>query len=56
MPSHIEVTAQGQNKIEELLWLIMLGDFVGIYLACLNGVNPADIQLLERLKSELNNS
>jgi glucose/mannose-6-phosphate isomerase len=48
------VQAQGQTMFEHLLWLISFGDFVTLYLAILNGVNPAPVDLVEKFKMELN--
>ena len=47
------VAAEGGTELEQLLWTIQLGDFTSIYLALLNGLNPAPVELIERLKSEL---
>ena len=47
------VEAEGETELEQLLWTIQLGDFTSIYLALLNGLNPAPVELIERLKSEL---
>lgn len=55
MPKAIEVQAEGSSKLEHLLWIIMLGDFVSIYTAILNGINPTPVDLIEQLKEELNN-
>jgi glucose/mannose-6-phosphate isomerase len=53
MPKPFEVEAQGKIKIEQILWSILLGDFVSIYLALLNGVNPTPVEVVEKLKKEL---
>lgn len=47
------INAQGETELEQLLWSIQLGDFVSIYLALLNGLNPSTVDLIERLKREL---
>ncbi len=49
------VNAHGSSELEQLLWTIQLGDFVSIYLALLNGLDPSPVELIERLKSELKN-
>ncbi len=49
------VNARGGSELEHLLWTIQLGDFVSIYLALLNGLDPSPVELIERLKSELKN-
>ena len=54
-PSPHVVEAQGTTLIDHLLWTVLFGDFVSIYLALLNGLNPAPVDLVERFKVELNN-
>lgn len=49
------INAEGGSELEQLLWSIQLGDFVSVYLALLNGLNPTPVELIERLKSELKN-
>ena len=45
--------AQGENRLEQLVWTIALGEFVATYLAILNQVDPTPVVLVERLKKEL---
>jgi glucose/mannose-6-phosphate isomerase len=52
-PAAHVVEARGESLLEHLLWTINLGDFVTIYLALLNGVNPAPVDLVERFKKDL---
>jgi glucose/mannose-6-phosphate isomerase len=52
-PAAHAVDAQGQTLLNHLLWTINFGDFVSIYLALLNNVNPAPVDLVERFKKEL---
>lgn len=52
--SHI-VQAEGDDILSQLLWVISLGDFVSLYLAFLNGLNPTPVDIIEKLKKELNN-
>lgn len=47
------VQAEGATIAEQLLTTIMLGDFVSLYLALLNGLNPTPVDLIEKLKGEL---
>jgi glucose/mannose-6-phosphate isomerase len=54
-PAPIVVQPEGQTLLHQLVYSIALGDFVSIYLALLNGVNPTPVDLVERLKTELNN-
>ena len=52
-PAAHVVQARGDSLLEQLLWTINFGDFVTIYLALLNGVNPSPVELVERFKREL---
>jgi len=52
-PAAHVVQAQGKNILEQLLWTVAYGDFVTIYLALCNGVNPAPVDLVEKFKKEL---
>jgi glucose/mannose-6-phosphate isomerase len=52
-PAAYVVQAEGETLLEQLLWTINYGDFVTIYLALLNGVNPAPVELVEKFKKEL---
>jgi glucose/mannose-6-phosphate isomerase len=47
------VQATGENLLEKLLTLTYLGDFVSLYLAALNEVDPENIDSINILKSEL---
>jgi glucose/mannose-6-phosphate isomerase len=49
----IVVQAQGETRLEQILWTLMLGDFVSVYLAFLNGIDPTPVELVEELKREL---
>ncbi|HTB49095.1 MAG TPA: bifunctional phosphoglucose/phosphomannose isomerase [Verrucomicrobiae bacterium] len=52
-PAPIVVDAQGSTLLEQLLWTIAFGDFVTIYTALLNGLNPAPVDLIEKFKKSL---
>ncbi len=52
-PSPIVVNIEGKTVLEQLLWVIALGDFVTLYTALLNGVNPAPVELIEKFKLSL---
>lgn len=47
------IVPQGDTLLEQLLWTIQLGDFVSIYLALLNGLNPTPVDIIEKLKASL---
>jgi glucose/mannose-6-phosphate isomerase len=50
-----KILPQGDSLLKQLLWTIQLGDFVSVYLALLNGLNPTPVELIEKLKKELQN-
>jgi glucose/mannose-6-phosphate isomerase len=47
------VQTQGASATERLISLVLLGDLVSLYLAVLRGVDPAPVDVIERLKDEL---
>ena len=47
------VRASGETLIEKMLSLALYGDFVSLYLAALKGVDPENIDSINRLKIEL---
>ena len=49
-PAPIVVQAEGTTILEQLLWTVALGDFVTIYTALLNGINPTPVDLIEKFK------
>lgn len=52
-PAPIVVEAAGGDVLQQLLWTVTLGDFVSLYLAVLNGVDPTPVKLIEDLKRAL---
>lgn len=53
-PAPEVVEAEGDTLLKQLLWTVILGDFVSLYLALLNGLNPTPVDLIEKLKKALN--
>ncbi len=54
-PKSTVVNLAGESVIAQLLWGSILADFVSIYVAILNGVDPTPVPLIEKLKLELVN-
>lgn len=52
-PAPIIVQAEGGTPLEQLLWTNALGDFVSLYTALANGLNPAPVELIEKFKKSL---
>jgi glucose/mannose-6-phosphate isomerase len=52
-PKSTVIKLAGETAIKQMLWGSILADFVSIYVAILNGVDPTPVQLIEKLKQEL---
>src|SRR5581483_3852160 len=50
-PNVIEV--QGKTLLDQLVWALAFGDFVTMYLALLNNVNPGTSDIVEKFKKQL---
>jgi glucose/mannose-6-phosphate isomerase len=53
-PAPNTVQAQGEGILQQLLWTVVFGDFVSLYLALLNNIDPSPVDLQEKIKIELN--
>jgi glucose/mannose-6-phosphate isomerase len=53
-PAPNVVQAEGENILQQLLWTVVFGDFVSLYLALLNNIDPSPVDLQEKIKIELN--
>jgi glucose/mannose-6-phosphate isomerase len=49
----IELAADGQTPLGRMLDLVMLGDYVSLYLAIARGVDPGPVEMIGRLKTRL---
>lgn len=47
------IEPEGTSPLAQLLWTVYLGDFTSLYLAFLNGADPASIDSINTLKAEL---
>ena len=47
------IESEGESRTERLLWAVMLGDLTSLQLAAERGVDPAHIQMIDRVKDEL---
>jgi glucose/mannose-6-phosphate isomerase len=52
-PAPIVVEAEGDTVFKQLVWTVAFGDFVTLYTALLNGLNPAPVDLIEKFKKSL---
>lgn len=53
-PASHKIEVAGDSVAKQLLWTVAYGDFVSIYLAILNGLDPTPVDLIEKLKTALN--
>ena len=47
------IETEGESRTERLLWAVMLGDLMSLQLAAKRDVDPAPIEMIDRLKEEL---
>ncbi len=52
-PKSITINLAGDSLIEQMLWGSILADFVSVYVAILNNVDPTPVYMIEKLKHEL---
>jgi glucose/mannose-6-phosphate isomerase len=52
-PKANEVSLTGDTVMKQMLWGCILADFVSIYVGILNGVDPTQVDLIEKFKKEL---
>lgn len=53
MPTPLIIESKGSTFLEQLLYVVTLGDFVSLYTAILNNLDPTPVELIEKLKVEL---
>jgi len=49
-----EIWSEGKSLLARILSVIYLGDYVSLYLACLNSVDPTPVHVIDSFKSRLN--
>lgn len=52
-PKAVPVDLAGDSPLAQQMWGSILADFVSIYVAILNGVDPTPVDLVEKLKKEM---
>ena len=53
-PHPLVIHPKGDSLPAQLLWTVGYADIVSVYLAIVNGINPTPVDLVEKLKAELN--
>jgi glucose/mannose-6-phosphate isomerase len=49
----LEVRAEGEGDLAQLLDLILVGDFVSLHLAAQEGIDPGPVPVLDEIKQRL---
>jgi glucose/mannose-6-phosphate isomerase len=49
----IDITAKGDSKLEQFLYLINIGDWISCDIADLRGIDAVEVNVINHLKSEL---
>lgn len=49
----IDITAKGNSKLEQFLYLINIGDWISCYIADIRGIDPVEVKVIDHLKAEL---
>jgi glucose/mannose-6-phosphate isomerase len=48
-----DITAKGNSKLEQYMYLIHLGDWISVILAELKNIDPVEVNIIDKLKKEL---
>jgi len=54
-PAAEVVDLKGETMLDQIMYGVALGDFVSIYLAILNGIDPTPVDIIETFKDKLAN-
>jgi glucose/mannose-6-phosphate isomerase len=49
----LEITALGEGKLAKMMSVLVLGDYISVYLAILKKVDPTPVKIIDKIKSEL---
>ncbi len=49
----MEIRSEGSNRLERMMSLVQFGDFMSVYLAALNKVDPTPVTVIDQLKEQL---
>ena len=52
-PEPVQIELQGESLLEQLLYGVVLTDMITLYLAFLNNIDPSPVDLVEKMKTEL---
>ncbi|MDX2172298.1 MAG: bifunctional phosphoglucose/phosphomannose isomerase [Bacteroidota bacterium] len=49
----IDITAKGDSKLEQFLYLINIGDWISCFIADIRQIDPVEVKIIDHLKGEL---
>ncbi|MEJ2242712.1 MAG: SIS domain-containing protein [Candidatus Bathyarchaeota archaeon] len=49
----LEILAEGEGKLAKMLSVMCVGDYVSVYLAILQNIDPSPVKIIDEVKSEL---
>lgn len=49
----IDIVAKGQNKLEQFIYLINIGDWISVYIAEIKNIDAVEVNIINHLKNEL---
>lgn len=49
----LEIEAKGDTKLAKMLSVLVIGDYISVYLAILRNVDPTPVKIIDQIKSEL---
>lgn len=50
---HLVIEVKGESRLAQVLWGVLLGDYVSLYLATLHGVDPSEIEVISHIKKRM---
>jgi glucose/mannose-6-phosphate isomerase len=53
MPAAAQIHAKGDTKLQQMVWTVLLGDYMSMYLGFLNQIDPIPVDMVEKFKKEL---
>lgn len=48
-----DITAKGNSKAEQFIYLINIGDWISVFIAEIRGIDPVEVNIIDHLKKEL---
>jgi glucose/mannose-6-phosphate isomerase len=49
----LEIYARGKGRLAKMFSVLLVGDFVSVFLAILRGVDPASVKTIDLIKREM---